>query len=155
MLPLLLALAVAPPTLSVDAVVELAPQGAGRLQAIASRSVERGDRQYPWLLRVTEEGMLEAGVNTTGTHIQLCRATARVPVGERTRVGFRYDGATIELLQAGDRVASCPARGRVPEARGRVVQGAVVNVPNPGPDGPRHQELAGRVRSLTIERSRP
>jgi hypothetical protein len=131
--------------LDVEAEVTVAASSEGRHRAIASRSIEAGDLQYPWLLRVDPDGTLVAGVNTRGTEIALCRSVQPLPTGRRVSVGFHYDGAMIVLRLAGDEVQRCAAEGEVPRARGRLVLGLVRNVPNPSPLGPDHQRFAGTL----------
>jgi len=121
-----------------------------RGRVVVSRSVEAGQQQYPWLLRLDPTNTLVGGVNATGTEITICRSPSPVPWGRWTKVGMAYDGARITLMIEGAAVVACDAPGEIKQRPSELIVGAMKNVPSPGPDGPYHLDFAGQIEELHI-----
>lgn len=123
--------------------VRFVPDGAN--QTIASRPLDEGQLQFPWLFRVNHEDKLQVGINLMGSDLSYCAATAPLAAGEHD-VGFRFDGRVIRLEADGVELARCQVAGSL-RTSGEVLWGRVRHFKSPDDA----QEFRGELSSTFVQ----
>ncbi|MBI1944597.1 MAG: hypothetical protein HYS27_02815 [Deltaproteobacteria bacterium] len=130
----------------VRAHLSYAPTGVN--QTIASRPLDEGQAQFPWVFRIDEQGRLAVGVNLVGTDLSWCTVGQAVAPGEHD-VGFFLEHDHLRILLDGHEVARCSVVGALATS-GEVVWGRVRHYRTPDDA----QAFAGALTS-TFARETP